>query len=562
MQFSQLIKYIGITMLLVLINILPLNIIKPIDFTDDHRYSLSEATHQVLDSIEDVISVRFLFTGEVPAQLKRLQNAAEDMLVEFNKINRNFEYFYENPAEGSPEQTKTIQEELEKDGIVPIRFSIRLKNENKETYIYPYAIFSYGERYVPVNLLESRGNASNTEEVLNNSISLLEYKYINAIYKLTKITKPTILFTAGHGELAPHETAYLEELTRPYYDYGRIYLDQHHQINPETDLLIIAKPTQKFTDKDLFKIDQYLMYGGKILFFVDALNMELDSLRFREEILTLPYDLNLDDFLFKQGLRIQPSLVQDIQCSSINLAVGKQGNQEQTQPFPYLYHPVITSILPHPIVKSIGPINLLFAGNIDTLKTKTPLTKTVLLTTSDASKLQMAPLRMNFEFLRSQPDLTQFNNPRLPLAVLLEGEFSSLFENRVKPEMEAGLLQLNTPYKSVSSNTKMMVVSDGDILKNQINQGGQVLPMGFNIQEKRKYQGNEDFIINALNYFLDDAGVFELRNKEVKLRLLNRDKARQEKSKYAWINIGLPLLSLLGFGIIFQWYRRRKYAWS
>ncbi len=561
MQLNKLLKYAGISLLLLIINLIPVSFLKPVDFTDDRRFSLSTPTLEVLDSLNDVVSVRFLFTGEVPAQLKRLQNSARNMLVEFNKINPNFDYFFENPAEGTPEELKVRQAEMEKDGIVPIRFSIRLKNESKETYIYPFAIFSYGDRYVPVNLLESRNKAADTEDVLNNSISLLEYKYVNAIHKLTQMDKPTVLFTAGHGELAPHETAYLEDLTRPYYDFGRIYLDQYHRIDPEADLIIVAKPTLPFSDKDLFKLDQYLMYGGKVIWYLDALNMELDSLRFRDEFLALPYNLNLEDFFFKQGIRLEPNLVQDIQCSNIDLAVGKQGNREQTQPFPYLYHPIIISNSAHALVKSIGPINLFFAGSLDTVKTKTLINKKIILTTSDVSKVQMAPIRMNFDFLRIQPDPAQFKTPLIPVAVLLEGEFLSFFENRVKPEMEAGLQQLNIPFKSQGVATKMLVVSDGDLIRNHYNQNGQILPLGFNIQEKRKYQGNEDFALNTLNYFLDDAGLFELRNKEVKLRLINKEKARMQKTKYHWINIGIPLVTLLCFGLVFHWLRKKKYAW-
>lgn len=561
MQHNKLIKYISISLVLLIINLLPNTLIKPLDFTDDRRFSLSPQTREVLDSLNDVVSVRFLFTGEVPAQLKRLQNSARNMLIEFHKINPNFDYFFENISESTPDELKARQTELEKDGIIPIRFSIRLKNESKETYIYPFAIFTYGDKYVPVNLLESRNKAAETEEVLNNSISLLEYKYIDAIHKLTQSAKPTILFTAGHGELPPHETTYLENLSRPYYDFGRIYLDQYHRIDPDVDLVIVAKPTTPFTDKDLFKLDQYLMYGGKIIWFIDALNMELDSLRFKDEFLTLPYNLNLEDFFFKQGVRLEPNLVQDIQCSNINLAVGKQGNQEQTQPFPYLYHPIILSNSMHATVKSIGPINLSFAGSLDTLKTKTAIRKQIVLTTSDLSKMQMAPIRMNFDFLRAQPDPLQFKTPRLAVAVLLEGEFLSMFENRVKPEMAEGLQQLNIPFRDKSASTKMLVVSDGDLIRNHYSQNGQPLPLGYNTQEKRKYQGNEDFVLNTLNYFLDDHGLFELRNKEIKLRLINKEKARTQKTKYHWINIGIPLVFLLCFGIVFHWLRRKKYAW-
>jgi ABC-2 type transport system permease protein len=314
-------------------------------------------------------------------------------------------------------------------------------------------------------------------------------------------------------------------------------------------------------DKDKFKIDQYVMNGGKVLWLLDKVAVNLDSLRGRSAYYPNEYDLNLDDLLFRYGIRIQPNLVLDMQCSRIPLATGMVGNAPQFDYFPYPYHLIVAPRANHPVAKSLGVVNLLYASTIDTdVEVRTALEKTVLLESSPNSRLQYLPVKMDFEFLRYDMDPSKFNKPPQPLAMLLEGVFPSPYENRVTEGMLAGLRELGMEYKAVSEPTRMIVVSDGDIAKNRVNLAQQSFsPLGYNEFERYLF-ANKDFLLNAIEYLIDDAGVIEARGKEVRLRLLDTTRASQEKSFWQMLNIGLPLVFLGIFGLAYNGLRRRRFG--
>ncbi|HMQ48821.1 MAG TPA: gliding motility-associated ABC transporter substrate-binding protein GldG [Saprospiraceae bacterium] len=532
-----------------------------IDMTEENRFTLTPATKGLLKDLENTVFVRVLLDGEFPAGFKRLQSATQEMLDDFRSESGLIEYEFMDPSAGTTEEVNALRKELAKDNIVPVNLRLKDVDGTSEKLIYPYAIVTIKNKDVVINLLENEVPGVSPEVALNNSISLLEYKFANAIQKANTLRKPALLFTSGHGELEPLETADLEKNLRAFYETGRINLDSVVAIGQNAAALIVAKPRAPFSDKDKFKMDQYVMNGGKVLWLIDPVRMDLDSLRGREKYYPSEYDLNLDDLFFRYGFRLQSDLVLDIQCSRIPLATGYVGNAPQFDYFPYPYHLVVTTSSQHPVVKSLAATNLLYASSIDTsVQIKTGVEKTVLLHSSPNSRLQLLPVEMDFEFLRYDLDPSKFNKPSQPLALLLEGQFPSLFENRVSSEMLASLEGLGMSFKSQSDPTRMIVVSDGDMAKNKVNMAAQSYsPLGFNEFEKHLFS-NKDFIINALEYLIDYRGTIEARGKEVKLRLLDSVKASEESAKWQTINIVLPLVFLTAFGFIYNWVRRRRFA--
>ncbi|MBR9922713.1 MAG: gliding motility-associated ABC transporter substrate-binding protein GldG [Bacteroidetes bacterium] len=530
-----------------------------IDLTEDKRFTLTEPTEDLLNQLDDVVFVRVLLEGKFPAGFKRLQRSTEEMLDDFRGETGYLEYEFEDPSEGSMEEVNARREELANEGIVPTLFRMKDVEGTEERLIYPYATFYYKGRSVSVNLLENQGGQSQ-EEVLNNSISLLEYKFANAIQKLMLERKQVIAFTSGHGELGELQTGDLVNSLRQFYDVGRFNLDSAFQIPPQIDLLFVAKPRGPFSERDKFLIDQYVMNGGKVIWLVEKLNATNDSIPPGGFYVPQDYPLQLDDILFKYGVRVEPSLALDLQCSSIPQVVGMQGGKPQIDLFPWYYHPVVTPKADHPIVKGLDNVNFFFPGRLDLVRTKTETEQTVLLTTSEYSREQLSPVRLSFEILRYEPEPSAFNKGELPLAVLLEGTFPSLYENRVSDAMLAGLEQIDQEYKSTSAPTKMVVIADGDLAANTISrETGQPRPLGYNPYDRYQYS-NKDFLLNCVEYLLDRNGVIEARGKEVKLRLLDTVKAEANKSSWQFLNLGIPVLFLLIFGLIYNYLRKRKYA--
>ena len=413
-----------------------------LDLTEEKRFTLSPATRNMLYQLEDAVDVAILLEGDFPAGFKRLQTAAVELIEDFQAISPYIQYRFDNPNEGDTEQINQRREELAKDNILPTRLTVNSNNERSQQYIYPWAVFYYKGRSLKVNLLENDIPGQDQELVLNNSVALLEYKFANAIQKLQTVLRPVVAFTSGHGELNPLETADLEKSLREHYDTGRLNLDSTVAISTDLDVLVVAKPQTAFSEKDKFKIDQYIMNGGKVLWLIDRINVSLDSLR-GKEYMPLDYETDLEDLFFNYGFRIQPNLVLDLQNSRIPLATSMMGNQPQFEYFSYPYHLVVTPKGSHAISRGVGPVNLLYSSSIDTtVQVKTPIRKTVLLESTAKTMLQYLPLEMNFRFLEYEPDTERYNKSVQPLALLLEGVFPSLYRNRVTESMLLGLAEL------------------------------------------------------------------------------------------------------------------------
>ncbi|MEJ6806927.1 MAG: gliding motility-associated ABC transporter substrate-binding protein GldG [Saprospiraceae bacterium] len=558
------IKLIIIAAILIVINIIAGYVHSYIDLTEEKRFTLAESTTNLLYEVEDRIIIKVLLEGKFPASFKRLQQATREMVGEFRDENSDIDYVFEDPTDGDMDNVNNRIRSLAELGVVGRSLTYFEGKEKVQKLVFPYALVQYGDREVIVNLLETASGPEDEESMLNKSVSLLEYKLANAIQKITARNQGNIVFTSGQGELEPkYRTSLKNELSR-FYNIGDLPLDSITSIGQEADLVIVARPTTEFSLKNQFKLDQYVMNGGKIIWLIDKMDAHLDSIQKYKFYVPKEYPLGLDDMWFKYGARIQPNFVLDLQSTAIPQVIGQSGGRPQTQLFPWFYHPLVAPASTHPIVKNLDRVNMYWPSTIDTIQTKTHVQKTVLLASSQYSRYQMNPVRLNFEILKVEPDPSKFNKGRQPVALMLEGQFPSLFENRVDESFKKTLESINQPFRAVSVPTKQLIVSDSDFAANWFNERTQEsYPMGYNPylpQGQNIFQGNQDFMINTIEYMISEGGVLEARNREVKLRLLNGPKVREEQTIWQLINIGLPLLFIILFGLVYNYLRRRKYS--
>ncbi|MBK7787713.1 MAG: gliding motility-associated ABC transporter substrate-binding protein GldG [Saprospiraceae bacterium] len=532
-----------------------------IDLTQDKRYTLTPATEEAVEKIDEIIYIKVLLEGEFPAGFKRLQASTREMLNQLKALNPRIQYEFENPVQGTQDEIIKTRDALAKDGVVPTSLKYYDGTQLVQKAIYPYALINIGTKRAIVNLLEEQQPGSDEEVILNNSISLLEYKFAHTFQKMLMREKQNIAFTAGAGELDSRFTYRLEKELRRFYDTGRIVLDSVVQIDSSVHLLVVAAPKQQISLPNQFKIDQYIMRGGKVIWLVEKLSASLDSIAKYQFYVPKDIITGVDDMLFKYGAKVQPNLIIDLECSAIPQIVGMAGDKPQTMMFPWYYHLSLQSKNDHVIVRNIDRVNMFFPSSIDTVATATPVKKTVLLSSSPYSRTQFNPVRLNFEILKSEPDPAKFNDGNKAVAVLLEGRFESFFKNRVSASFQQTLNQLNTRFVEESVPTAQVVFSDVDFMQNLLNtRTNETEEIGFNKWEIKYYKGNKDLILNTVEYLLDEGGVLSARSKELKLRLLDKVKAKKEKTKWQLINIVLPLLFLALSGLIYNYWRRKKYT--
>ncbi|HZV68178.1 MAG TPA: gliding motility-associated ABC transporter substrate-binding protein GldG [Saprospiraceae bacterium] len=532
-----------------------------LDATEERRFTLAPATKELLKSLDDRIYIKVLLTGKFPAGFKRLQESTEDMLRRFAQVNPDIEYNFENPNEGTVDEINAHRKQLGAAGLIPTQLRISDASSASTQSIYPYAIINYGSRSIPVPLLQDDIPGADKDVIINNSISLLEYKFADGIQKIKRKSQELIAFSMGQGELTHLQTASIEKELKNEYVINRINLDSVVEIPQDIRALIIAKPTQKFSETQVFMLDQYVMHGGNIMFLIDVLNVSLDSININKYYIPPPYDLGLDPLLFKYGARLNPNLVLDLQSTRIPMVVGMQGDKPQTELYPWYYHPLISSTADHPITKGIDRIQLEFPSSIDTIQTASNVKKTILLKSSPYSRIQLTPVRLNFSILHEQLDPSLFNKGPQGFSVMLEGSFQSLFQNRLSAEQLNVLNTAGLEFKASTDKAKVLIVTDGDIIKNLVNpNSGESAPLGYNKYENTTFTGNRDFLLNSLEYMLDQSGVLEARLKDVKLRLLDTVKARKESLQWQLINILGPLVLITIIGVAYQFFRRRKFG--
>lgn len=561
-SFGRYTQFILVTAIILVMNIIVGFFYTEWDLTEDKRYTLTENTHHLVESLDDNITIRILLDGEdFPAGFKRLQSSVKDILDKFRDINPRIVYDFEDPSEGPSRMIEQRRKQLIEDNIIPVNLTYFDGKQTVQKAIFPFAVINLGPKKQVINLLEEQKPGDDENEVLNKSVALLEYKFANAFQKLNLPRRKNIIITQGNGEWQEDQLFRLKSEITKFHRVGFVSLDTLMMLDSTIDLVIVAGPKSTLSTPNLFKLDQYLMEGGKLIWMIDKFHISLDSINKYRFYVPEPIETGLDDIFFKYGVRILPDLVMDLECSQIPQVVGMAGDKPQTRLFPWYYHPVVASTSQHPIVKNIDRVNMSFPSSVDTIKTDAAIQKTILLTSSPYSRTQLAPMRLSFEMLKESPDPSKFNNGNRPLAVLLEGEFESYFKNRITPELQSVLDELGFEIKYKSLPAKQLVISDSDFTRNLIQrETGQTEDIGFNKWERRFYKGNKDFVLNAIEYMLDENNILESRSKEIKLRLLDNVKIREEQLKWQWINIVLPLLIVVVFGLSYHYIRKRKYS--
>jgi len=517
------------------------------DLTQDNRYTLTETTTSIVESVNNSLVIKVYLQGDFPAEFKRLQIETKQFLEELRAINSSIRIQFINPD--------SFREELIKKGMNPSRLTVDEGGKLSEAIIFPWAEVSYKNKTTLISLLPNT-NANSQDEQLQNAIENLEFSFASAIHNINREKAQKIAIITGNGELEDiYLYSFLSQVNKKY-SLAKFTLDSV-EANPQQtlkdltnfDLAIIAKPTIKFSDNEKLTLDQFITNGGKTLWMIDNAQADQDSLLQTGKMLAYPRDLNLTDLLFGYGVRINTSIVKDLYAAKIPLATGNIGNKTQFQNLPWFFHPLVNGNVNHPITKNIRPVRLQFANQIDTLKND--IKKTPLLVTSLLSAKMGTPNFVELKSIADEPNENEFRSGNQLTAVLLEGNFNSAYKSRVKPFK-------SSIYKAVSEPNKMIVIADGDVGKNQISNQK---PTDLSIDKwTQETFGNKEFLLNAVDYLLDDNGLINLRNKSLKINLLNKQKAFEERTYWQAFNIGLPLLLLTIFGFVFNYLRKRKYS--
>lgn len=545
---------------LMLLNVLGNNFYKRFDLTQDKRFTLSEQAKEIVEKIDSPIVVDVFLKGNFPPEFRKLQTETEQLLEEFSAYNNNIKFEFVDPTEKGNE---AFQSQFEKFGLTPAQVSVTENGKQSTELVYPWALAHYNGKSVKIGLLKNQLGAT-SEERVNSSLQNLQYAFADGFKKLATPKSKKVAVLKGNGEYDDRYIADFFGTLRDYYYIAPFTLDSV-AVNPEKtlralknfDLIVVARPTEAFSDSEKYVLDQFIMDGGKSLWLMDAVQLQLDTVS--GNTFAFGLDLNLNDFFFKYGLRINPSLVKDVYSAPIVLATGDE-REAQYRRYPWFFSPLSSSANNHPIVANLEAVKFDYASPLDTLPNS--IKKTVLLSTSPISKIVGLPFPIDFDseipknlqIVNEGPDPNEFNAGEIPLAVLLEGAFTSVYKNRVKPfKLEGHLKDIDN-----GKETKMVVVSDADIIKNQM-QGNRPLELGFDKMTSQFY-GNKEFLLNTVNYLLDDSGLINIRTRQIAVPFLDPQKTTEGRTKWQAVNILLPLGLLLLFGTAFGRYRKGKYT--
>lgn len=543
--------------ILILVNLIGNSFFHRFDLTKDHRYTLSETSLNIIKQVKEPLSIKIYMEGDLPAEFKRLQQETRELVEEFQAYNSNINFEFVNPLENKDASMDNIKT-LYMKGLTPVNITVDDKGKQSQAMVFPWAIAVYQNKEVNIPLLKNIMGASTTEKVIG-SVQHLEYSIADALNKITKEKQKKIAVIKGNGEIHDAFIAKFLLQIRESYHIGPFTLDSvaKNPVNSlealkKYDLAVIAKPTEAFSDSEKQVLDQFIINGGKTIWLVDQVVAEMDSLyNDAGATLAFPRDLNLNDMFFKYGIRINPDIVKDEQGSPIKLATGEQGSATQYQAFNWKFAPLVYPESQHPIVKNLGGIKFDFANPIDTLKNG--IKKTVLLKSSQYSKKVGTPTEINLNIVTEETSPNHYiNTGNLPMAVLLEGNFHSVFQNRV-------LAFDQNNFEAIGKASKMIVISDGDIIKNQLDKNYEPVELGFDQRSGNLYD-NKDFLLNCVNYLLDDTGLINIRSKDLDLPLLDKEKVYENYTQTQVITIGLPILILAIFGVVFGFLRKRKYS--
>ena len=563
---------------IVLVNIIGSYVYTRFDLTSEKRYTLSDTSKEILRGLDDHVYFRVYLDGDFPAGFKKLRKETKEMLDEFRAYSKFIDYEFINPSESNDQlERQETYKILWKSGLNYYTETIQTNNGLQQIMIWPGIIMSYRENEMGIDLLSGESGQSQ-ETVLNNSAQDLEYKLISAIKDISTTNRKTIAFTDGHGELTDLEVYDIANTLSKKYNIKRATLneqlnslmkrdidrDSNIVIKPAFDAIIIAKPTEPFSEKDKFIIDQYIMYGGKVMWLIDAVSADMDSLQSAESTMGLALNLNLDDQLFKYGVKINRNLLLAYPCAQIGLVTG-EGASLQSMLLPWYYFPLLGAASEHPIVRNLEAVKADFVSSLEPTTSAPEIQKIPLLKTSDYTKVASAPVYISLEILNERPNASMFPQKGMTTAFLLNGKFTSLYENR----MPASLVDApEIGFKTQSVPNSMIIIADGDIIRNQLAQldyakknnkrVGSPLPLGYDQYTNNTY-GNKQFIENATSYLLEGEGLINVRTRELKIRLLDMNKVNDNPIKWQLINVVLPSVLMIVFGIVLAILRKKKY---
>lgn len=536
-----------------------------VDLTQEKRYSLSPSTKRLLRNMEGNIEIEVFLTGELSAGFRKLSIASEELLAEFKEYGKtNLQYRFVKPGDGLPDSLRyQLYDSLAQVGIRPFNNQVVSKEgeATTERWIFPAAVVRYNDSLeIPIDLMSGRSGLDE-ESTLNYSEALLEFKFADAIDKLTRTTIPVVAYAAGNGQPLNPTVRDLFDVLRNNYRFGVIDLNSGTLHPDSIQALLIVKPSTPFSDLQKLKIDQYIMHGGNVVWFIDKLYAEIDSLlRAQSDFIAFDKNLNIEDQLFKYGARINSDLLQDIKSARQPLVVGNMGGQPQIQRLPFPYYPLVNAPSNHPISKNIDDVLTYFPSSLDTVKAP-GISKTILLASDTNSRVLSTPALVSLQSVKTEDDLRTFNRSFVPVAVLLEGRFTSLYANRLTQTLRDSLdLYSSRPFAGVAVKpAKQIVVSDGDMVTNVVTSSQGPLPMG--VQQFENFQfANKEFLLSSLDYLVNTGGVLETRGKDYTLRLLDKQKVAAEKGFWQLLNIAGPVFLVLLFGWVYQWRRKTTYA--
>ena len=540
---------------LFLLNFASYYIYKRFDLTQDKRYTLSETTKKIIDGVDSPLIIDVFLEGNFPADFKKLQTETRQLLEEFSAYNSNITFQFVNPVEKEEERVDVMKKFFAK-GLKPINVTVDDKGKQTQEVVFPWALANYGDKGAKVQLLKNLMGAS-IENQVESSVQHLEYVFAEAINKISKEKQRKVAVIKGNGELQDIYIADVLKTVFENYNVGPITLDSVAKNPIKTlkdlnifDLAIIAKPKEKFTEEEKQVLDQFIMKGGKTLWLVDGTNAEMENL-YNETGSTLVgnNDLNLTDMFFKYGFRINPQMIKDERGTPLKLASGNQGSETQMENYNWMMAPYIYPSSNHPIVKNTDGVKFDFCSPIELLKSD--VKKTILLESSKYSKIIGTPSVVSLEMIGEETSERDYiNGGFIPVAALLEGSFTSMYNNRVLPFKDAKFLNKSVP-------TKMIVISDGDVIKNQLDKG-EPIELGYD-KYTATYFGNKEFILNCVNYLLDDTGLINIRSKDVTLPLLDKQRVHDSYSQTQMLTVALPIVLLAIFGFLFTYLRKKKY---
>jgi ABC-2 type transport system permease protein len=530
-----------------------------LDLTEDKRFTLSAPTRNVLSDLKNDVYIQVYLDGEIPIPLKRLRRSVREMLDEFRIASgRKIDYEFINPSEGKDSKQRDSQYQyLTGKGLIPIDLRANdAEGGSTVKRIFPGMLANYNGIEVPVNFLNN--STPSYEENILRSVEGLEYEMIQTIATVASDTVYKVAFLEGHGEIPEIETA---DIT---YNLARFFTIDRGVINGKTGVLnnyaavVIAGPENEFTEADKLVIDQYIMNGGKVLWLFDEVSVNSDSLAYGETV-GIYRPLNIEDQLFRYGARVNPEIVQDLMCQVITLKVTGSDSRQQMVQLPWVYYPLLSPSANHPVTRNLNKVRGEFTNYIDTVGLDRNIHKTILLSTSELSRTVSPPRVISLKEAELAPVEKEYNRSGLPVAVLLEGIFPSAFRNRM---LSSIIDDRNFQLKTESRENRMIVIADADIIRNEVRRvklEETPVPLGQDKYTGQLY-GNRDFLINCLNYLVDDHGIMELRSRELKLRLLNPSIIKTEKLKWQLINIIFPVLLVITGGLLYGYFRKRRFT--